>query len=215
MQTTTAILALACLALAAGVNGEATDWKFEDARVGELPAGWSAAKTGDGPGSVWKVIEDDTSPALPRVLAQVSAESPRVVFNLSVLDEPVLADVDLSVGLKAVAGRIDQGGGPVWRYQDHNNYYIARVNPLENNFRVYKVVNGERHQLDTADVDAPAERWHLIHVQHQGTKIECWLDGELLLEAEDNAIPGTGRVGLWTKADAVTSFDGLSLSSAE
>ena len=35
---------------------------------------------------------------------------------------------------------MDQGGGPVWRYQDANNYYIARMNPLEDNYRVYKVV---------------------------------------------------------------------------
>ena len=56
-------------------------------------------------------------------------------------------DVDLAVSFKAVAGKIDQGGGPVWRYKDAKNYYIARVNPLEDNYRLYKVVDGERIQF--------------------------------------------------------------------
>ena len=30
--------------------------------VGELPPDWMAAKTGEGPGSVWKVVEDATAP---------------------------------------------------------------------------------------------------------------------------------------------------------
>jgi hypothetical protein len=30
----------------------------------------------------------------------------------------------------------------VWLYVDADNYYIARMNPLEDNFRVYKVVGG-------------------------------------------------------------------------
>ena len=32
-------------------------WDFEDATVEKLPKGWTAAKTGDGEGSVWKVVE--------------------------------------------------------------------------------------------------------------------------------------------------------------
>ena len=29
-------------------------------------------------------------------------------------------DIDLTVTFKAVAGKLDQGGGPVWRYRDAN-----------------------------------------------------------------------------------------------
>lgn len=29
-------------------------WSFEDVAAGRLPDGWSAHKTGTGPGSVWK-----------------------------------------------------------------------------------------------------------------------------------------------------------------
>jgi hypothetical protein len=139
----------------------------------------------------------------------MSSEGPNPVFNLCVAGDSSYGDVDLSVSYKAVCGTIDQGGGPVWRYQDANNYYIARANPLERNFRVYKVVDGKRVQLDSADVDAPAGKWHELRVVHGENDIRCYLNGDHVLEATDATIESDGRVGLWTKADAVTFFDDL------
>ncbi len=178
-------------------------WHFDYARVGELTTGWSAAKTGAGNGSVWRVVVDETAPSGRQVLAQVSSEGPNPLFNLCVADRPQLADVEI----KAVTVRLDQGGGPVWRYQDENNYYVARHNPPENNYRVYKVVDGKHTQLATADVDFPAGVWHTLRVVQRGNHIQCFLNDELRLDIRDDAFPQAGRVGLWTKADAVTPFD--------
>lgn len=50
----------------------------------------------------------------------------------------------MSVRIKAIAGEEDQGGGIAWRLNDNNNYYITRLNPLENNLRLYKIVHGSR-----------------------------------------------------------------------
>ena len=113
---------------------------LDEAKVGELPAGWAAAKTGEGPGSVWKVLEDKGG---KKVLAQTSDQGPNRFFNLCVAEDTSFSDIDLTVAFKAMAGKLDQGGGPVWRYQDAGNYYIARMNPLEDNYRVYKVVAGK------------------------------------------------------------------------
>jgi hypothetical protein len=188
-------------------------WSFEDATLDKLPAGWTSAKTGQGAGSVWKVVDDPSSPRGPKVLAQTSTEGPNPLFNLCVADEPPYLDVDLSVSFKAVKGETDQGGGPVWRYKDANNYYIARMNPLEDNFRVYKVVDGKRSQLGSAEVEAPAGKWHTIRVVHKGNQIQCYLNGKLHLDARDDTFKDSGKIGLWTKADAVTSFDDLSVSA--
>ena len=192
--------------------GRADEWTFEDSTIGNLPKGWSAAKTGNGAGSVWKVIDDATAPAGPKVLAQTSSDGKGSLFNLCVASEPKLADVEIKLSLKAVTGKIDQGGGPVWRYQDANNYYIARVNPLETNFRVYTINDGMRVQLATADVPAASGQWHTIRVVHRGQHIQCSLNGKLLLDVNDGAISKPGQVGLWTKADAVTSFDAVSVT---
>jgi hypothetical protein len=182
--------------------------------LGELPKGWLAAKTGQGPGSVWKVLEDKSAPAGTKVLAQTSSEAPNRLFNLCVADATKYTDLDLTVTLKAMRGKIDQGGGPVWRYQDQDNYYLARINPLEANYRIYRVVHGKRTQLASADLEKKeslAGKWYTLRIVHRGDRIRCYLDGKLRLEARDKTFRGSGKIGLWTKADAVTAFDRLAV----
>src|SRR5207248_10137511 len=104
---------------------------FGKDEAGTLPKGWTAAKTGKGEGSVWKVVADETAPSKKgHVLAQTAA-SPKALFNLCVADDTSYTDVEVTVSFKPMKGNKDQGGGLVWRYQDANNYYIARFNPLE------------------------------------------------------------------------------------
>jgi len=117
-------------------------------------------------------------------------------------------DVELRVAFKAVKGDKDQGGGFVWRYQDANNYYVARFNPLEDNYRLYHVVAGKRTQLVTKEeIKIPTGTWHTLAIKHVGDKIECSFDGKKQIEATDTTIQKPGKVGLWTKADAQTYFD--------
>jgi hypothetical protein len=187
-------------------------FRFEKAQAGKLPAGWQADKTGKGDGSEWKVVTDDSAPSKSGHALAQTAKGPKPLFNLCVAEDTSGKDVEVSVAFKAVAGEVDQGGGVVWRYQDANNYYVARHNPLEDNFRVYKVVAGKRTQLGSADVDAPAGKWHTIRVVHQGNRIQCYLNGKLYLDVTDDTIPEAGRIGLWTKADAQTYFADLKVS---
>ncbi len=201
-----------CLGLFAA---ESKTWNFESDAPGKLPAGWTAGKTREGAGSEWRIVEDATVANGKRALAQVSSAGDSPQFNLCVLDDPKVADLDLSVKLKPRTGKLDQGGGLVWRYQDTQNYYIARWNPLEDNLRVYKVVKGKRSQMDTAKVKADPQGWHFLRVVHVGRSIRCYLDGKLLLEAADDEFPNPGQIGLWTKADAVTHFDELMLRAAD
>ncbi len=212
MRFVCVVTAVAAMSLIAADKTEKIRWSFEDARVGKVPEGWSTGKTGKGSGSVWKVIDDNSAPSGTHVLAQTSSAGPNRLFNLCVCDEATLTDVDVTVSFKAVRGKIDQGGGPVWRYRDENNYYIARINPLEDNFRVYKVVKGKRTQLDSSDAKAPAGKWHTIRVVQKGNRIQCYLNGKRHLDLQDDTFTGQGKVGLWTKADAVTSFDNFTYS---
>ena len=199
-----AAAALAGAALAAG-EGESSRFRFGKDDVGKVPAGWKAAKTGKGEGSVWKVVADDTAPSKGGYALAQTAEGPNALFNLCVADEPSLKDVEIAVAFKAVRGKHDQGGGLVWRFQDANNYYLARMNPLEDNYRLYKVVAGRRMQLATKeDLKVPANEWHTLKVMHVGDRIECFLDGKKMLEGTDDTFHKAGKVGLWTKSDAQT-----------
>jgi hypothetical protein len=182
--------------------------KFGKSDLDKVPAGWKADKTGKGDGSVWKVVADDTAPSKTGYALAQTSESPSSMFNLCVAGAPSLKDVEVSVSFKAVKGQKDQGGGIVWRYEDANNYYIARMNPLEDNFRVYKVVNGKRSaEFQNEEVKVPVGEWHTLKIKMEADHIECFLDGKKYLDAKDSTFDKPGRVGLWTKADAQTYFD--------
>jgi hypothetical protein len=110
-----------------------------------------------------------------------------------------------------MAGDTDRGGGLIWRAKDKDDYYICRYNPLEDNYRVYKVENGKRTQFASAKA-AGDEAWHTLRATMSGSKIACFLDGKKLLEADDSTFAGAGMVGLWSKADAQSFFDDLTVS---
>jgi hypothetical protein len=205
----TAVAVLATVAAA----GEPVRLSFDKAKVGEMPAGWKSGVTGKAAAdSVWKIVEDKTAPRGPLVLSQTS-KSPGSVFNLCVVQEAKYKDVDIAVAFKAVEGNQDRGGGIIWRVQDNDNYYIVRMNPLEDNFRVYKVVGGKRIELQSADVKAESGKWHTIRVVHKGNKIQCFLNDKMLLEVTDDTFQQAGKIGLWTKADAQTYFADLQIAA--
>ena len=209
MMTIAAFCTLAGVLFIGADNPEPRQWNFEAATVGALPKNWTATKTGEGPGSVWKILEDESAPKGPKVLAQTSPDGPDSMFNLCVADDTSYADVDLSVAMKPREGKNDQGGGLVWRYKDAKNYYVCRMNPLEDNFRVYKVVDGKRSMFKSAAVNAPAGKWHTIRIVQKGDQIQCYLNGKEYLDVKDDTLKDAGKIGLWTKAYAVTSFDEL------
>lgn len=188
--------------------GVAKLMNFESDEIGKIPNGFSNQMTGNGALGKWEVVKDDTAPSTPNVLAQTSEEYFGYHFNLAINEKEIYDDLELFVKFKGVKGREDQGGGPVWRYQDANNYYIARVNPLENNFRVYKVVNGNRIQMDSARLKVSSNEWHTIKIIARKDQIQCFYDGQPCLEVTDDTFH-KGKIGLWTKADAVTYFDDL------
>lgn len=184
--------------------------RFAKVDAGKLPTGWKAEQTNEGKGSEWKIVADATAPSgSGYVLAQL-AKGPSRLFNLCIAEKTSHKDVEVSVKIKAVAGKIDQGGGVLWRYQDPNNYYVCRYNPLEDNLRVYKVIKGKRIQLGTKEMlTLPAGKWFTLSIRHQGERITCALEGKTHLEVKDTDLGEAGPVGLWTKADAQTHFDEL------
>lgn len=190
-------------------------WNFDEAKPGAPPAEWIIRETNSAKNiAVWRVIADSTAPSSPNVFALAENENENGTFNLALAKGTAFKDLDLTVRVKAVEGAEDQGGGPVWRCRDENNYYVCRFNPLESNYRVYRVVNGKRKQLGSARVKLVVDRWYTIRVVMTGSRIACYFDGDKLLEAADETFGDAGMVGLWTKADAVTSFDDLSVRPA-
>ena len=184
---------------------------FEDTPAGEIPQGWKIEATRQhGPLATWKVVIDKTAPVGEKVLSLTKTNHHSVgTFNLCWDPSISFQNGKIEVMLKANTGKTDQGGGVLWRATDKNNYYVARFNPLENNFRLYAVKNGNRKMLASANVSLPAGKWINMKIVQQNDRITCYLNDKKYLEVTDHTFTDPGGVGLWTRADAVTSFDNL------
>jgi hypothetical protein len=183
-----------------GGGEEKKTWTFDNETAGAVPKGFSPA-VGD-----WTVVSTNEG----NVLAQ-TASNGNPIFNVVLIDDTSAKDVDLSVKIKAVAGEHDQGGGLVWRAKDAKNYYIARYNHLEDNYRVYKVVDGKRSAPFQNAGIKHHDGWTTIRVTMKGDHIECYHDGKKYLDVHDSTYTGAGKIGLWSKSDARSQFDELTL----
>lgn len=190
-------------------------WSFNDDEIGMVPSGWTPAETnGDDLLATWKVVGESTAPLPPNALLVTETRNTGSTFNLLIAGNTSYQDVDLSAHLKAVSGEEDRGGGVVWRALDAQNYYMARWNPLENNFRLYAVRDGRRKMLGSTDTKADPQAWHRIYIQMVGDRITARFDDGHFLEVQDATIAKPGRIGLWTKADAETLFDEVTVAPA-
>ncbi len=188
---------------------------FEKFAPGASPVGFTSHLTGQGTAGKWEIRVDSSAPSGPKVLAQTSTDPTDYRFPVLVYDGFTAKDVEVSVGCKAVAGKVDQACGVVARFADKNNYYIARANALENNVRLYHVVAGRRVQFAGTNHTVTSGEWHTLALEIKGAHFRVLFDGKLLFEADDKTIAGAGKVGVWTKADSVTHFDNFSAVSLD
>ena len=163
------------------------------------PAGWLCGSTGGG--SPRWTLEADASGL------QVLKQSGNAPFPWCVKPDSKIANGFVEVRFKALAGKEDQAGGVVWRWQDGDNYYVARANALENNVSLYYTAGGRRHTIQYVNAPVAANAWHLLRAEFNGSRIRVLLDGKRYIEAEDSHIAAEGRVGVWTKADSVSIFE--------
>jgi len=185
---------------------------FESAQTGVTPEGWTATLTGSG-NPKWTVENDATAPSKGKVVKQ----SGRATYPLLLKNGSSIKDGFIEVKFKAVAGSEDRAAGVVWRAKDAKNYYVVRANALEDNFVLYKIVNGVRSALDIVgrkggygvSVPVPAGTWHTLRVDFKGPRFSASFNGKPLFEVEDTTFTEAGMVGLWTKADSVTLFDDM------
>ncbi|PYV97137.1 MAG: hypothetical protein DMG89_15550 [Acidobacteria bacterium] len=186
-------------------------WNFDRDTTGTIAAGFTSALTGRGTIGQWVVTSDPSAPSPPKVLAQTTKDTTDYRFPLAIVEDTSYRDLVLSVKFKTISGRVDQGAGLIFRLKDKDNYYIMRANALEDNFRLYHVVNGRRVQFAGANFKVTPQTWHQIKVEARGDEFQCSYDGQLRFTAKDNTFKDAGRIGLWTKADSVIYFDDLTV----
>lgn len=186
-------------------------WTFDTDALGTLPSGFVIGTLFDGrPAGEWKVVQASRAPSPPHVLGQLMGRGAEHAYKVVLINGTNSSNLDLEVSLLPVKGQADMGGGLIWRAADDRNYYLTRANPLEQNIRIYRVVNGVRQMLKNFDQIIDVRRWHTLRVIARGCRARVFIDEQQVFDVCDQTFR-EGRVGLWTKSDAVTYFDDVKL----
>jgi hypothetical protein len=170
--------------------------------------------TGGGGPPRWRNVETDADNQLGLGVVEESCDATDYRFPLCIVEGQAfsaLGNVDVSVRVRPVMGKVDQAGGIAIRLKDPRNYYVVRANALEDNVRLYAVIDGERKQFAGKSVKVGSTQWHTLRLRAVGDRFTVHFDNELLFEATDRRITGPGRVALWTKADSMTEFVDLTI----
>ena len=150
------------------ILGERREYYFDDNKVNELPVGFQSAFTGKGEPGRWVVKKIEHAPSADNVVVQTKLDDNDYRFPLLVLDGASYKDFMAFVRFMAESGKVDQAGGLAFRYKDNNNYYVLRANALENNVRLYTVINGNRRQIAGKNTKVTSNEWHLLKVVCNG-----------------------------------------------
>jgi len=183
-----------------------TRFNFENETIDSLPKGFASYLGGTGSAGVWKIIHDNTSPSGPLVIAQTSQDITPVHFPILIFDDGIYSNARISARIRPVDGKVDQAGGIAFRFVDTENYYVARINALENTVQLYKFLGSRTFPLASIEVPVESNKWHLLEVETFGRIIRCYYEGKLVIEKEDSSIE-SGKAGFWTKSDSITYFD--------
>ncbi|HXC98744.1 MAG TPA: hypothetical protein VN048_05335 [Verrucomicrobiae bacterium] len=189
--------------MAAGASGETVT--FDTTPTGTIPKGWLAGVTGGGAPN-WQVVTNNSASGKPHVLKQ-GAEFAGRIFPWCVKRDAVLKDGFVQVKFKPVSGKEDMAGGLIWRWQDGDNYYVARANAAEDNVTIYHTFKGTRTEFKRTAMKVAPNQWHSLRVDFKGSHFIVTYDGQKAIEWDDDTFPNAGSVGVWTKADSVTLFD--------
>jgi hypothetical protein len=208
-----ALLALLALGLAAAPAFAQTPpivVSFNDMTVGQPPLGFTTGLGGTGASSIWR-IEDDPRAPRGKVLTQKSTDSSSLRYPICIYDGIRTLNGDVTVSFNIVSGKIDQVAGIALRVTDSGNYYLARASAKDNAVTLSRFVGGTGSDLTSASVKVPSGTWQTLRFKIDRERLTVYLNGQQVIDWSDNRHTREGRVGLWTRADAVTMFDDLSI----
>ncbi len=135
-------------------------------------------------------------------------------FPLAIAKGSHLNEGTAQVWVKPLSGIIDQAGGLAFAIRDWANYFVFRINALEDNAVLFEFRNNKRFERVTADMPIEVGIWYNLRTEAQGRLIRAYLNNVQVLEYEaDRNLDG--YVGLWTKADSATLFKNLALASSD
>lgn len=191
---------------------------FSSYKLNETPPDFRSTLSGTGKAGQWKVILDEAPSILPplsprarltnqrSVLAQLARDKTDEHFPLLIYEPEDFDDFTISTKFKLVAGEVEQMAGIAFRIRDEKNYYYIRASGLGETFYFWKIVDGVRSPPIGAKIKIPAEEWHEMTIECHGNRIRATLNGKEVIPLLDDKSFTRGKIGFWTKSDAVSYF---------
>lgn len=114
----------------------------------------------------------------------------------------------LSVAFKMIGGASDQNAGIMFGLRPNGDYHFVRYNTKDGNVAVWEYVNGERKVLAKGVVEKqlPMNAWHELVVTIRNGNVQGSVAGTDMRVEHSLGASRLGRVGVWTKRDAITVF---------
>ena len=169
--------------------------------------GWVSAYTNiEDSSPSWQITNTQSDSISHYIFQLLKTDAHGGEFNLCYTKKITFLNGTISVKFRANSGHEDQGGGIIWRVEDNNNYYIARYNPLEDNLCLYYVKNAHRRLLKQESIILEEKQWHSMKIVQKNSHYQVYLDSKIILQGDDTTFTNAGGVGVWTKADALSSF---------
>ncbi len=129
-------------------------------------------------------------------------------FPLAIAKRDAAANADISLLVKPLRGNIDQAGGLVFGLRDIGNYFVLRINALEDNAILFEFVDTKRFERARIKIPVAKEIWHLLRVTVTDNLAACLVNNTSAFAYQAER-PIRGHVGLWTKADSAVLFKDL------
>jgi pyruvate,water dikinase len=130
-------------------------------------------------------------------------------FPLVIAKGSHITDGVAETSVQPVAGIIDQAGGLAFAIRDWANYFVVRINALEDNTILFEFKNGKRYERQQIATPIQPEQWHHLRIEVAGRHIRASLNDLQVIDYQAERSL-SGYLGLWTKADSVTFFKGFS-----
>jgi pyruvate, water dikinase len=134
-------------------------------------------------------------------------------FPLAISKDGHIADGTISAEVRPEDGLIDQAGGIAFGIQNIGNYFVFRLNSLEDNLILFEYVNSRRIERQSVAYPLRAGHWYQLRLEIVDRRLTAFIDGgPAMTYVADRSL--AGYVGLWTKADSVTWFKNFGIKKA-
>jgi len=202
--------------LAGRLAAEEKKFDFSTAGIGQPPPNTTSLVAGEGKPGDWRVILDDVPlepdafssnlVAKKSVIAQMARDTTDEHFPLLVLGNDSYGNFTFTTKFKLVDGNVEQMAGIAFRIQDEKNFYVIRASGLGGTLYFYRFEKGLRTAPVGNNIKFTKGVWHELGVQCEGTKITVLLDGKPAMPTVTDNAYSSGKLGVFTKSDAVSYF---------